>query len=428
MPELETAMKRKLFSLFLLLIVFSPLISFSDDMKWSGVLYMKGTGATNCGKPRITNEAWDRCEEWARKSIKGDQKPNIKDIELYNIAVENDKGPSWNPKLNCNFRASVKCGYRLEKISAAEKLKLSKIGKLKKTDTESCGEPVSTEEIAQSDCEAGKKNKKPVVAEAKTESKPSAAPPQINPVAAAVFSKMMSAAMAQNTVKAQRAEAAPDSDTAIVAAVSKKGLKWSGQISIKGDGITNCGASRINNDAWETCDAWAAQKKGKKGFEVKPEVKDLNISDIKVVTGKPAGNDPNPSCSFEAKVKCGYSTAAAYVVGGRSAGATTETDKGRRNTHNLDDLFGDGLRWSSLIGIEGVGISNCGKSRIHNEAWEKCEAWAEQQKKKQDNALKPVIKNVELYNIASENEKGPSWEPKQSCSFHATLKCGYRME
>ncbi len=401
-----------------------PVISFSEDTKWSGVLYVKGKGATNCGKPRISNEAWDRCEEWAKNSIKGNEKPVIKDIELYNIAIENDKGPSWNPKLNCNFRASVKCEYRMEKISTAEKLKLAKGNKLKGAD-ESCDEPSPEEEVVQEDCEIGAESKKPVVAQVQSVVKPNAVAktPLVvtlpKPETAVSVSKVDLASVSQDKDSAaKQPEAAP-----------KVKLKWSGQLNVKGDGITNCSQSRITSEAWEICEAWAEKKKDKKGVTVKPEVKDINVSDITVATGKPIGNDPNPSCSFKAHVKCGYSTAI-YLV---EQSAQTAKEKGKVSTkeskkHNLDNLFGDGLRWSELISIDGSGISNCGKSRINNEAWERCEAWTEQQKKKHVGGLHPVLKNIELYNIASENEKGPSWDPKQSCSFRATLKCGYKME
>jgi len=417
-----------------LAILVLPMFSFGKDLKWSGVLYLKGTGSTNCGKPRITNEAWDRCEEWSKKSIAGNEKPSIEDIELYNIAVENDKGPSWNPKLNCNFRASVKCGYRMEKISAAQKLKLSKESRLKKKAGDaSCGEPEpEVRQTAQSDCDVNVNDKKAVAI--KPAEKPASSAPEIigTPppllIKAEIQRALNKVALLQGSSGQelmQQAEIALNKRSGTVAAALQKGIKWSGDLSITGKGITNCGESLITGEAWELCEAWAEKKKGQKGLSVKPEVKDISISDVKVENSKRTANDPNPSCTFTAKVKCGYSTAISVVE--HSHGTQEQKQRGMvAGKYDLADLFGDGLRWSALLSVEGTGITNCGKQRIRNEAWDQCEAWAEEQKKK--GGTRPALKKVELYNVASETEKGPSWDPQQGCSFHATLKCGYRLE
>ncbi|MCW5200602.1 hypothetical protein VU07_02130 [Desulfobulbus sp. F4] len=400
----------------------------AEELKWSGVLYIKGTGATNCGKARINNEAWDRCEAWAARSIKGNEKPTIKDVELYNIATEDDKGASWNSKLKCNFRASVKCGYRLEKISAKEKLKLSKGLKLKDSADESCSEPDSAH-VPADDCDVAGQSKKtaPEIAKVLEKEKPSAVHELIGTPPPLLIKSEIQLALSNKELAAakDKEDSGKEASKSGAASAVKARLKWSEQIRLKGTGITNCSESRITSEAWETCEAWAEEKKGLKGFSVKPEVKELDLFSIDVKTGKPTDKDPNPSCSFEAKVKCGYSSVT-YVV---EHSADTMPKKGG-SKNDLHNLFGDGLRWSELIAIEGTGLSNCGTTRIHNEAWDKCAAWAEEQQKgrKQEGGLSPALKKVELYNVASENEKGPSWDPKQSCSFHATLKCGYRLE
>ena len=415
------------------LMLILPAVSFGKDLKWSGVLYLKGTGATNCGKTRITNEAWDRCEDWANKSIKGNEKPTVEDIELYNIAVENDKGPSWNPKLNCNFRASVKCGYSMEKITAAQKLKLSQKNKLKKlADAESCGDAEPEEQKTKTaDCEVGlKKDPAADKPAPQPEKSPASSTPEvvgtppsllITPEVQLALNQAGVGGMPQGG--SDQDQASLNKRVGAVVSALKNEIKWSGKLSLKGKGITNCGESYIAGEAWEICEAWAEKKKGQKGVAVKPEVRDIKVSDVNVVTGKPVANDPNPSCVFDAKVSCGYSTAISVVE--HSAG--TMQQKGKADGHDLNDLFGDGLRWSELLSIEGSGITNCGKPRIRNEAWDKCEAWAEEQKQK--GGRRPTVKKVELYNVASEIEKGPSWDPtKQSCVYHATLKCGYKIE
>jgi hypothetical protein len=382
---------------FLVNFIF-PLKGFSEELKWSDVIYIKGAGATNCGKTRITNEAWDQCEAFAKQN-KGIV---IKDIELYNVATENEKGTSWDPKLSCTFHANVKCGYSAEK---GVKLKLTGLLKPKETNAVGCGTPVKDDEVLLGKCEdkgAGEK----LVSSAKPTGK----------AAAAIQTVVIAAPSLPKNTDANPVEQNDKAKEGTVFSVGATGstFKRSGLISIKGTGDTtsNCEIPRITTEALKTCNTWAKKKKGLSG---KPVIKGVELYNI--ATENKTWADSTSGCSFHAGIKCRYTL---------DESAKAETKK---KTAPVEKEFvdSDGMRWSKLFSIQGSGVTNCGTSRINNQAWERCEAWAEK-KNKQKSGLKAVIKDVELYNIASENERGPSWDPKQSCTFHATLKCGYKLE
>lgn len=373
-----------------------PQLSFSKGLTWSEVLPIQGTGATNCGKARITNEAWDRCESWAK-----DKKWTvIKDIELYNIATETDKGTSWEPKLSCSFHANVKCGYAIEK---GPKLKLTGLLKPKGEAVAGCGElpPASKE----GELVIGKCEDKPTAKKTAT-SQQAAVNKKAVRKAPLVSRKPAIAALPQE----QRVKQAVAQDKKKTAASREAGL-----LRIKGTGLPSCGMDQLTIAAWDKCEIWADKKKGLPG---RPVINNVELHDFTTKPQSPA------RCSYEATVKCLYVLTKPKAKHGKVAAAQQRPKKREAAQEFVDS---DGMRWSPLLAIEGTGVTNCGTNRITNEAWEKCEAWTA--KKRQPTAhLKPVLKDVELYNMASETDNGTSWAPKQSCTFHATLKCGYKME
>lgn len=384
-------MKKILFASCVALNCILPQLSFSKELKWSEILPVKGTGATNCGKARITNEAWDRCEEWAQKK----KNTVIKDIELYNVATETDKGTSWDPKLKCSFHANVKCGYAIE---IGPKLKLTGLLKPKGAAAAvGCGElppPSQDGGLLLGKCEDSPGGK--------------SAPPSES---AAVNKKT-----AASVAAAQQPAAAPPQKKTAERNKKKTAAKGTaGLLRIKGRNLPDCGTAHVTSAAWDKCEIWAANKKGLPG---RPVIKNVELYDF---TKKPKSS---AGCSYEAVVKCLYVLAQPKPEDSQNAAAKTAPKKKSAEQEYVDS---DGMRWSPLLAIEGTGVTNCGENRIKNEAWDKCEAWTAK-KRKPGVRLKPTLKDVELYNIASESDKGTSWAPKQSCTFHATLKCGYKME
>jgi hypothetical protein len=374
-------MKKILIASCIALNCLLPQQGFSADLKWSEVISIQGAGATNCGKERITNEAWDKCEAW----VKDHPGAVVKDVELYNIATETDKGTSWDPKLKCSFRANIKCGYAVE-----SGLKLNRTGRLKPAAAPAagCAEPPPGEngELVIGKCEENPPAKK----------------------AAAV--KKTAAASAPPQVKKTAAAALPTGPAAI---------QRSNLLGVKGSNLPSCGIDEISSEIWRKCDIWAAKKKRQGGS---PVVQNVELHKFTMTTQGQAG------CSYEATLKCLYtdSKAAAKAAAPAAARKAVKKSVPQNKAETQEFVDSSGMRWSPLLAIEGTGVTNCGQNRISNEAWEKCEEWTAQ--KKPSGQLRPTLKDVELYNIASENHQGPSWAPKQSCSFHATLKCGYKME
>lgn len=381
-------MKRILLASCLALNCILPQLSFSKELKWSELIKITGKGATNCGKSRISNEAWDKCETWA----KGQKGAVIKDVELYNIATETDKGTSWDPKLNCTFHANVKCGYAIE---SGPKLKLKGLLKPKSDEAAGCAAPPPGDEgeLVIGKCEDNSAAKK------------TASPQQVK---TKVTKKV-----------AQKAAVAPEKTAAAAAQVTakpKKKERNAGVLRIKGGGLPDCGMEHLTSAAWGKCEIWAENKKGLPG---KPVIKNVELLGFTTKPQTPTG------CSYEAKVKCLY-VLATSKPGAVKAAAKKSVPK-KKTAAGREYVDSSGMSWSPLLAIQGAGVTNCGKNRISNEAWDKCEAWTAA--KQQPGArLKPTLKDVELYNIASESDKGTSWAPKQSCTFHATLKCGYKME
>ncbi|MGR0481211.1 MAG: hypothetical protein ACTFAL_07360 [Candidatus Electronema sp. V4] len=392
-------MKRILLASCVALNCILPQLSFSKELKWSEVIPIKGTGATNCGKARITNEAWDRCEAWAKEK----QRTVIKNVELYNIATETDKGTSWDPKLSCSFHANVKCGYAIEN---GPKLKLTGLLKPKGETVAGCGElpPPSKEgELIIGKCEdssAAKKTAAPQQAKAEVKK------------AAAVTEKTAVAAAAPTQ---EKAGATP---TAAKAKKKTAAIRRSGLIRIKGAGLPSCGKDQLTSAAWGKCEIWAKQKQGLPG---RPVIKNVELLDFTTKPQTPVG------CSYEAAMKCLYVLGKTKPEDSTVVAVKKTAPKKKAEAPAKEYVDSDGMRWSPLLAIEGSGVTNCGENRIKNEAWDKCEAWTAK-KRKPGVRLKPRLKDVELYNIASESDKGTSWAPKQSCTFHATLKCGYKME
>ncbi len=381
-------MKRILLASCVALNCILPQLSFSKELKWSEVIPITGKGATNCGKTRISNEAWDKCEAWA----KGKKGAVIKDVELYNIATETDKGTSWHPKLNCTFHANVKCGYAIE---TGPKLKLKGLLKPKGEAAAGCAAPPPGDngELIIGQCADNAADKK--------------TPPPRQAAVKKQKARTASAAPVQAKAGARRTAAKPKKKAAAI--------RRSGLLHIKGGGLPDCDAKQLTSAAWGKCEIWAAKKKGLPG---KPVIKNVELHGFTTKPQTPAG------CSYEAKVKCLYVLVKPKPGAVKAAGKSVPKKKKAAGREYVDS---SGMRWSPLLTIQGAGVTNCGENRIKNEAWDKCEAWTAT-KRQPGVRLKPALKDVELYNIASESDKGTSWAPKQSCTFHATLKCGYKME
>lgn len=368
-----------------------PQQAFSKELKWSDVISIKGAGVTNCGKERITNEAWDKCEAWA-KSEKG---AVVKDVEIYNIATETDKGTSWDPKLKCTFNANVKCGYAIE---GAPQLKLG--GRLKSANAAaSCDTPPPGEngELIIGQCADNATDKKTPSAKPAVVKKPAAAVVAVRPAAASQMQEADIDLLPQNSTAIQR----------------------SNLLLIKGSNLPSCGIDQISTEVWKKCEIWAA-KKTTPGIKLLIENVELHKFSLKTQT--------ETSCSYEARVKCLHTTQGGPPVARKAAKKNVSQKKKvpQKKADSQEFVDSSGMRWSPLLDISGEGVTNCGENRIKNQAWETCEEWMAE--KKPSGQLRPTLKDVELYNIASENHQGPSWAPKQSCTFHATLKCGYKME
>ncbi len=356
-----------------------PPQGFSEELKWSEVISIKGAGATNCGKERITNEAWDKCEAWA----KSEQGKVVKDIELYNIATETDKGTSWDPQLKCSFHANVKCGYAIE-----GKAKLQLKGRLKSAGADAgCDAPPPSDD-----------KETLVIGQCADDAAAKKTPPPKKPAAV------------KKAVVAAAAKPSPPSP--------KSGAEFgrSKLLRIKGANLPSCGIDKISSEVWRKCEMWAAKKTELGGSPLIENV------ELYWFTMKPLGET---GCSYEAAVKCLHTQDRPAAVPA-AASSTVKPSVPLNKGDGPEFVDSNGMRWSSLIDIEGAGITNCGENRIKNEAWDKCEEWIT--RKKTRGQLRPTLKDVELYNIASEDHKGPSWAPQQSCTFHATLKCGYKME
>jgi hypothetical protein len=377
-----------------------PQQAFSKDLKWSDVITIKGSGATNCGKDRITNEAWDKCESWA----KGEKGAVVKDVEIYNIATETDKGTSWDPKLNCAFHANVKCGYAIE---GAPQLKLS--GRLKPADAAAgCDVPPPGEngELIIGQCADNAADKK---------TPPPPPKPAVVKKPAAAIAAVKSAEAAPPQVKKTEVAAAKPSPQ------SRAAIQRSNLLRIKGSNLPACGIDQISSEVWQKCEIWAAKKTEASGRLL---IRNVELHKFALKTQTEAG------CSYEATIKCLHTTQGTPAAAAASKTVKQSVSQRRKAPQKKADsqefVDSSGMRWSPLLDISGEGVTNCGENRIKNEAWDICEEWAA--KKKPSGQLRPTLKDVELYNIASENHQGPSWAPKQSCTFHATLKCGYKME
>lgn len=378
-------MKKILLASCAVLHFIMPQQAFSKELKWSDVITIKGSGVTNCGKDRITNEAWDKCESWA----KGEKGAVLKDVEIYNIATETDKGTSWDPKLNCSFHANVKCGYAIE---GAPQLKLA--GRLKPAAAAGCDAPPPGEngELIIGQCADNAADKK-------------TPPPK-------------PAAAAQPQVKKTEVAAAKPSPQ------SSGAIQRSNLLLVKGANLPACGIDQISSEVWRKCEIWAAKKTEASGRLL---IQNVELHKFALKTQTESG------CSYEATIKCLHTIQGAPAAAASAAASKTVKQSvsqrrkvPQKKADGQEFVDSSGMRWSPLLDISGEGVTNCGANRIKNEAWDTCEEWAAQ--KKPSGQLRPTLKDVELYNIASENHQGPSWAPKQSCTFHATLKCGYKME
>lgn len=80
---------------------------------WSSALFLEGTGVTNCGMARATEDGNARCRAYVEQL--GRDNPDafykLKDIYVYNHSVTEEEGPAWDRWRKCTYRASVQCLY-----------------------------------------------------------------------------------------------------------------------------------------------------------------------------------------------------------------------------------------------------------------------------------------------------------------------------
>jgi hypothetical protein len=84
--------------------------------------------------------------------------------------------------------------------------------------------------------------------------------------------------------------------------------------------------------------------------------------------------------------------------------------------------FAQGDNWTTPQRISGRGVTDCNESRITNDVWIQCRAWANGQS---DNSFEYIVDDVHWYDGEITTERGPVYDRWRKCTYVAMYQCSY---
>lgn len=86
-------------------------------------------------------------------------------------------------------------------------------------------------------------------------------------------------------------------------------------------------------------------------------------------------------------------------------------------------VFAEDLNWTDPNRIGGRGVTDCNESRIENDVWIQCRAWASS---RGDGSFEYIVDDIHWYEAEITTENGPFYDRWRRCSYTAMYQCGYR--